>query len=75
MVVLLLDESLIVDVIYDPADNDLADNIGLSLSESCPEEEKILLADETVIYITSAQARTLAAALLKAADESDRQMP
>ena len=70
MPIYLLDHSLKVDVFYDPEDCKFNDNICVSLFESCPEDERILQADEVNIYLTEEQARELAEELLKAAKKS-----
>jgi len=72
MIVLLLDESLNVDVFYEATDTTFDDNICLSFHENCPSDEKVFYGEETNLYITSEQARKLAMALLEAADQSDR---
>jgi hypothetical protein len=66
----LLDRSLKVDVYYEPEDRNFNDNICISFCEECPDYEKIFVADETNIYLTSEQARQLAEALLQATFES-----
>lgn len=70
MAIYLLDDSLQVSVYFDSSDADYDDNICVSLVEECPEDEKILLAGETNIYLTPAQACQLAQALLTAAKDS-----
>lgn len=70
MAVRLLDGSLVVEICYDEADSAYEDNICLTLYETCPDEEKIMIHDETHVFITSAQARMLAAFLSKAAGQS-----
>jgi len=67
----LLDDSLKVDIYFDPDDTSFEDDICVCFTESCDEEEKIFKVDESHIYITPQQARQLAEALLKAADRSD----
>jgi len=67
--ILLLDESLRVCIFYDCDDCEFDDNICISLTEECPDEEKILIADETNIYLTPEQAKTLAQALIAAVNE------
>jgi hypothetical protein len=72
MPILLLDDSLSVDVFYDQFDCAFDDNICVSLIEDCPEEEKIFRVEETDIYLTPTQARDLAGALLRAAEASEK---
>lgn len=71
----LLDDSLSVDVFYEPSDDQFNDNICVHVCESCPEEEKVFIADEVNLYLTPEQARRLAAILLEAADASDGNQP
>jgi hypothetical protein len=71
MAISLLDNSLRVEVFYDPEDDDFEDNICVSFVEDCPEDEKIFWAGETNIYLTPQQACELARALLKAAEASE----
>ncbi|MCE1253180.1 MAG: peptidyl-prolyl cis-trans isomerase [Anaerolineae bacterium] len=63
----LLDRTLKLDVYFDPEDSQFNDNICISICEDCPEEsEKVLIADETNVYLTEEQAKQLADALLAA---------
>ncbi len=68
----LLDDSLSVDVYYEQCDDQFSDNICIHFVESCPEDEKVFLGDETNIYLTPDQARWLAEMLLAAASSSDK---
>jgi len=68
--ILLLDETLKVEIYYSCEDSDLEDNICLKLSEDCPEDEKVFRHDESHLYLTAAQARILAEALLAAVEKS-----
>lgn len=68
----LLDDSLSVDVYYEPSDNQFSDNICIHFCESCPEEEKVFMADEVNLYLTPDQAREFAEFLLAAADASEK---
>ncbi len=52
MSVLLLDKSLQVSIFLDESDAEYEDNICIRLVEDCPEDEKLLKADETNIYVT-----------------------
>ncbi|MBP1701511.1 MAG: hypothetical protein H6Q38_618 [Chloroflexi bacterium] len=70
MPIYLLDDSLRVIVYYDQVDCEYEDNICVSILEYCPDDEKIMRAGETNIYLTREQARQLGRALLEAADES-----
>jgi len=66
----LLDDSLAVEVFFSEEDRDLPDPICLKISESCKEEEKVFIHDESHLYLTPQQAKYLAQALLAAVDES-----
>lgn len=68
----LLDDTLSVEVFYDPSDGQFSDNVCLRLWESCPAEEKILIADETNVFLTPDQARELARLLLAAVAASEQ---
>lgn len=70
MTLTLLDDSLKVDVFFEPPDCEFDDNICISFVETCPDEEKILIHDETNIYLTAAEAEELARLLLLAAQKS-----
>lgn len=67
MFVLLLDNSLKVEVYCDEMDSDFEDNICISFVEECPEDEKIFKADETNIYLTPQQAEKFGNLLVRAA--------
>ncbi len=71
----LLDDSLSVDVFYEPSDNQFNDNICVHICESCPEEEKVFIADEVNLYLTPEQARRLAEILLEASNASLSNQP
>ena len=68
--ILLLDESLQIEIYFENADSDLEDNICMKIVESCPEEEKVFRHDESHLYLTHEQALALADALLKAVEKS-----
>ena len=72
MPIVLLDNSLFVDICFDQVDRRYDDNICISFVEYCPEDEKLFRMGETHIYLSPEQARQLAQALLKAASDSDR---
>lgn len=72
MLIRLLDESLEINIRYDPDDSAYDDNICLCFTEPCPAEEKIFQAGETHLYLTAKEARAFAKALLDAAEQSDR---
>ena len=70
--ILLLDESLQVEIYFEPDDCGYEDNICLKIVESCPEEEKVFMHDESHLYLTQDQAKSFATALLKAVEESQK---
>jgi len=72
MSLLLLDDTLSVDVYFEASDDQFSDNVCIRLWESCPEEEKIFVADETNIFITRDQAYQMAMMLLEAVDASQQ---
>jgi len=67
----LLDDSLAVEVFFSTEDCDLEDNICLKIVESCREEEKIFIHDESDLFLTRQQARDLANTLLEAIKKSE----
>ena len=70
MVLLLLDESLRVQVFFEEPDCDFEDNVCISFMEVCPPEEKVFINDETNLFLTPDQAEQLAKVLLQAASQS-----
>ena len=70
MAIELLNGSLKIDVFYDKNDKEYEDNICVCVREFGPEDEKILYAGETNIFINAEQARLLADIFMKAADHS-----
>ncbi len=70
MTISLLDGTLRVDVFFEKGDHEFEDNVCICLKEQCPEDEKLLYAGETNIYITPEQARELANMLLDVANQS-----
>ncbi|KAF0109818.1 MAG: hypothetical protein FD147_2042 [Chloroflexi bacterium] len=64
--ILLLDESLQVEIFFESDDYGYEDNICLKIIESCPEEEKVFVHDESHLYLTPTQAQALIDALQKA---------
>jgi len=73
MSLFLLDDTLSVDVYFDRSDNQFSDNVCIRLWESCPEDEKIFIADETNLFLTPDQALQLVQMLLAAVDDSIHQ--
>ena len=63
--IILLDESLQVEIFYESDDCGYEDNI-------CLEDEKIFLHDESHLYLTPKQAQDLAEALLEAVKASKK---
>ena len=75
MPIYLLDESVVVEVYYEPADCDFTDNICISFYEECPTDEKIFRAGQSNVFVTANQARQLAAAHLAAVEASEKACP
>jgi len=61
----LLDDTLHIKIFFEDTDQDLQDNVCVSIFESCPDEERILLHDETNIYLTPEDACRLAEQVAK----------
>lgn len=57
--ILLLDESLQVEVFFESDDSGYEDNICLKITESCPDQEKLFVHDESHVYLTPQQAQAL----------------
>jgi hypothetical protein len=72
MAITLLDNSLKVSIFFELKDCEFGDNVCVSIVEKCPDDEKIFRGDETNLYLTPQQARKLASALLKAAENSEK---
>jgi hypothetical protein len=73
MSIYLLDNSLKVDVYYDPSDSEFKDNICICFIEECPEDERLFLAGESNIYLTPDEACQFAQALIKAIKDGHHQ--
>ena len=71
--ILLLDESLQVEIFYESDDCGYEDNICLKITESCPESEKIFIHDESHLYLTPQQAQELVNSLSTAINQSKDQ--
>jgi hypothetical protein len=71
MPISVLDDSLNIEIFFDLETCDDEDCICVQFVEDCPDDEKIFRGDETNIYLTSDQARALAAALVQAANQAD----
>jgi hypothetical protein len=72
MTISLLDNSLKVNIFFELKDCEYGDNVCVSIIEKCPDDEKVLRADETNLYLTPKQARRLASAFIHAAEESEK---
>ena len=70
MAIKLLNDSLKIEIFFDKNDREYEDNICVCIEEYGPEDEKILYAGETNIFINAEQARQLAKMLTMAADQS-----
>lgn len=66
----LMNGNLVIEVFYDKQDKEYEDNICFCVKEICPEDEKILYANETNLFITPEEARKLAEMLMDAAENS-----
>ena len=71
MTIELLDGTLQIEIFYDCEDQDLEDNICVSVVERCPPAERLLRVGQTNIFLTPDQARELGQALLAAAQSSE----
>lgn len=71
MLVKLINGALLVNINFETSDSEYDDNICLCFEEPCHEDEHILRAEQTNIYLTAKEARNLAEALLNAANYSD----
>lgn len=67
MSISLLDGSLNVEIIFEKSEAGFADNIRVSIFESCPDDERLFRAEETNIFLTPDQACELAKRLSSAA--------
>lgn len=65
------DDQLTLDVEFEIPDEDFDDNVRLALGENPDSRIIMLAANEISFTLTSAEARILAEALLKAAQEND----
>ena len=70
MAVKLMNGSLQVEVFFDQKDKHYEDNICICIREESPDDEKVLYADETNLFITPEEARQLGQLLLDAAEHS-----
>ena len=68
----VFDGQILIDVEFEIPEEHFEDNISFSFAEHCPSEMKLLKADEISFGLTSAQAQTLANALLAAAEKNDQ---
>lgn len=72
MAIELLNGSLKIDIFFEKNDKEYDDNICVCLNEYGPEDEKILYANETNLFITADEARKLAEILIEAAERSNQ---
>ena len=72
MAIEILNGSLKIDVYFDKDDKEYDDNICVCFKEFGPEDEKIMYAGETDIFITPDEARKLAEMLTAAAESSSQ---
>jgi len=71
MSIYLLEGTLQIDIFYECEDQDLEDNICISIVESCVPAERLLRAGVTNLYLTPGEARQLGESLIKAAQHSE----
>lgn len=71
MTVKIVDNSITFDVFIDQEDSEFADDVCLRFTEDCPEDEKVFYGGETNLYVTRAQAKQIAAEILKALAEQE----
>jgi hypothetical protein len=67
----LLGGCLVVDLFFEENDSEFDDNVCLRFTEPCSTDEWLFKAGETNIFLTAVEARHVAQALLKIAEESD----
>lgn len=72
MSISLLEGTLQIDIFYECEDQDLEDNICISIVERCAPAEQLLRAGETNLYLTPGEARQLGEALIKASQHSEK---
>jgi hypothetical protein len=66
MTISLLDNSLKVEIFFEETDCEFEDNICIQFTETCPDEEKVFIHDETNLYMTASEAEQLAQILAEA---------
>ena len=71
MLIALLNGALVVQIKLEKTDISFDDNICLCFEEPCHDDEKIFRGEQTHLYLTAAEAREMATALLTVAEESD----
>jgi hypothetical protein len=69
--ILLLDDSLQLEIFFSKEDCDLDDNICVVFNETCPEDEKVFKHEESHLFLTRQQAREIIAALGAAIQDSE----
>ena len=70
MALKILNGSMNIEIFFDKQDREYEDNICVCIKESGPDDEKIMYAHETNIFLTPDQARELARMLTQAAEQS-----
>jgi len=70
MAIELLNGSLKIEIYFDQGDKEYEDNICVCIREYGPEDEKVLYAGETNLFINAEEARKLTAMLNEAAEQS-----
>lgn len=67
----LLKGALIVSIQYEKSDSEYDDNICLCFETPCHDDEHIFRGEQTHLYLTANEARSIAKTLLAVAEESD----
>lgn len=70
MAIKILNGSMNIEIFFDKQDREYEDNICVCIKETGPDDEKIMYARETNIFLTPEQARELARLLAQAAEQS-----
>jgi len=70
MAIKILNGSMSIEIFFDKQDREYEDNICICIKESGPDDEKIMYAHETNVFLTPEQARELSQMLNIAADQS-----
>lgn len=75
MGILILDDSLNVQIFYEESDAEFDDNVCICIKEDCLDEERIFRAEQTQIYLTVHEAKAFTQALIDAIEASEKHNP